>query len=234
MREQVRQYLKTTREPWIALLLLFPVYLLYQVGLALTPGVRNGADMITDLLLMLGRWDPRALWGLGGLMLVGYAVVLARMRQKRRFSAALFGLVALEGAAHGVVMFLVINRLMRMLLLGPAAGGYPLHVDVILSLGAGFHEELVFRALLFGGSVWVASRFLKKTPLVLVLGAALLSSLVFSAVHYVGPLGDRFAVTSFVFRFLAGCYFATVYRVRGLAVAVYTHAIYDIGVFAAG
>jgi len=32
----------------------------------------------------------------------------------------------------------------------------------------------------------------------------------------------------FVFRVLAGCFFGMVYWFRGFAVAVYTHALYDI------
>jgi hypothetical protein len=187
---------------------------------------------VTDALLLLGRWQPAALWGLGAALVVGYGVLLWRMRARRRFSPALFGLVALEGALHGVIMLVLVNRLLSALLLGPADGGYPFHVDVVLSLGAGFHEELVFRVLLFGGSVWLASRFLKRTPIWLVLAAALGSSLIFSAIHYLGPLGDPLRLGSFLFRLLSGCYFVAVYRFRGFAVAVYTHAIYDVGVFA--
>ena len=58
--------------------------------------------------------------------------------------------------------------------------------------------------------------------------AVLLSSFVFSAVHHVGSLGEAFTVSAFTFRFFAGVLFALIYQLRGLAVVVYTHAIYDI------
>jgi membrane protease YdiL (CAAX protease family) len=216
----------------MAALLVFPVYLLYQLGLSITSGIRNGADLFTELLLMLRGWHPEALWGLAGAIVVAYGVALWRMKTKKRFSPALFGLVALEGTAHGVVMFLLVNRVMQAIMMGGRGDDYPFHIDVILSLGAGFHEELVFRVLLFGGMIFLGAKIFKAESIWLVIGAALVSSMIFSAIHYVGPLGDPFTVSSFVFRTLAGCYFAAVYRVRGFAVVVYTHAIYDIGIFA--
>ena len=78
----------------------------------------------------------------------------------------------------------------------------------------------------------IGTKIWKNDSLLLVLSAAFVSSLIFSAVHYIGPLADDFAIGSFVFRFLAGCYFAAIFRLRGFAVAVYAHAIYDIGIFA--
>jgi hypothetical protein len=226
-----REYLSTSRDPLVAALLVFPVYLLYQVGLAITPGIRNGADLVTDLLVRLRAWQPAVLWSVAAAVVVTYAVVLWRLRRRNRFSPTLFGLVALEGAVHGVVMFVLINEVMRALLMG-GGGDYPFLVDVVLSLGAGFHEELVFRVLLLGGLIFLGSRVSKGTSVWLVLGAVVVSSLAFSAVHYIGPLADPFTCGSFVFRFLAGCYFAAIFRLRGFAVTVYTHAIYDIGVFA--
>jgi hypothetical protein len=55
-----------------------------------------------------------------------------------------------------------------------------------------------------------------------------LSSAAFSAVHHLGPLGDPLAVWIFVFRMLAGVLFGLLFWFRGFAVAVYTHAIYDV------
>ena len=51
----------------------------------------------------------------------------------------------------------------------------------------------------------------------------LLSSLAFSAFHYLGPFGDTFTFNSFTFRFLAGVLLGAIYLSRGLAVSVYTH-----------
>jgi membrane protease YdiL (CAAX protease family) len=58
------------------------------------------------------------------------------------------------------------------------------------------------------------------------------TSVIFAAMHYLGPLGDRFTAASFVFRLLLGGVFAVLYRTRGIAVAAWTHALYDILYFA--
>ncbi len=60
------------------------------------------------------------------------------------------------------------------------------------------------------------------------LGAAVVSSLIFSLFHYLGPLGDSFQLSSFVFRFVAGMVLAGIYRWRGFGIAAGTHALYDV------
>jgi membrane protease YdiL (CAAX protease family) len=56
---------------------------------------------------------------------------------------------------------------------------------------------------------------------------ALVSSVAFSAWHYVGDLGDPFELRSFVFRAVCGLVFTAIYSFRGFAPAVWTHTIYD-------
>ena len=105
-------------------------------------------------------------------------------------------------------------------------------------LGAGIYEELLFRLMLLP----LMATLLKgvgiphRTSWVL---AVIGSSLVFAAAHYrvdlwighfhlVTTMGDTFEWPSFVFRFLAGVFFAVVFLARGFGVAAGTHAFYDI------
>ena len=97
--------------------------------------------------------------------------------------------------------------------------------------GAGLHEELVFRAGLFHGGALLLAK-VSRRPRAAWLVAGLVTSVVFAAMHYLGPLGDRFSASSFVFRLLLGAVFALLYRTRGIAVAAWTHALYDILYFA--
>jgi membrane protease YdiL (CAAX protease family) len=101
----------------------------------------------------------------------------------------------------------------------------------MLSLGAGVFEELLFRVLLMGGMVWFCVKVWRCPRSVALLLSGALSSLIFSAFHYVGALGDPFSLESFLFRFWAGACLATVYGVRGFGIAVWTHALYDLTVF---
>ena len=54
------------------------------------------------------------------------------------------------------------------------------------------------------------------------------SSVAFSAVHHIPPYGDPLRLDIFTFRVLAGLFFGALFWLRGLAVAVYTHAFYDV------
>jgi membrane protease YdiL (CAAX protease family) len=105
-----------------------------------------------------------------------------------------------------------------------------------LSLGAGLYEELVFRVVLVGGLFWLFSTFRGKdsgengwksaSPAYLL--AAVTGAAIFSAVHYVGALGDPFTLSSFTFRFLFGLALNGLFLARGFGIAAWTHAIYDV------
>jgi hypothetical protein len=43
-----------------------------------------------------------------------------------------------------------------------------------------------------------------------------------------GPTGDSYSLSSFSFRLVAGIVLSAIFVFRGLGIAVYTHAIYDI------
>ncbi len=97
----------------------------------------------------------------------------------------------------------------------------------MLSLGAGVHEELVFRLLMVGGGTWLLSNVLGlRRPLAIVF-TMLVSSVLFSAAHHIIG-GEPYRTGAFVYRILCGLIFASIFQWRGFAVAVYTHALYDI------
>jgi membrane protease YdiL (CAAX protease family) len=93
--------------------------------------------------------------------------------------------------------------------------------------GAGLYEEVLFRLLLLPLLIWVFRRLGCGNVAAAILGL-LASSLLFSAAHYVGPLGDTFQLYSFTFRALAGMFFAILFVVRGFGIAAGTHAVYDV------
>src|SRR5690606_38509690 len=98
---------------------------------------------------------------------------------------------------------------------GPRAMG--LFEMVVMCAGAGCHEELVFRVVLIAGGALALSKLARLSDTKAAWIAAVGSSVIFSAIHYLGPLGDDFHLVSFTFRFLAGMYLAAVYRFRGFA-----------------
>ncbi|HEV8248189.1 MAG TPA: CPBP family glutamic-type intramembrane protease, partial [Polyangiaceae bacterium] len=148
-----------------------------------------------------------------------------------------FAWVALEAVFYAVAMRFVAAYVVGRLHLD---GGAPSPIirdrlaGVVMSLGAGFYEEIAFRVVLFGlGLKIVRLLFLPASPgksWLVMLGWALAASAVFSGWHYVGDLGDTFDLRSFVFRWVCGMAFSAIYAFRGFAPAVWTHALYDLWV----
>src|SRR5258708_777322 len=107
------------------------------------------------------------------------------------------------------------------------------HVDgqwsemIVLSVGAGIYEELVFRLGAFTLlSILLVDllRFQRLWSLLLmVVGSAIL----FAGYHYQGG-SEAFAWQTFVFRTAAGIYFGVVFFVRGFGITSGAHAAYDI------
>lgn len=233
----LRGYLSRRVDPLTSVFLSVPLYLVYQLGVLLRmdcneigrcSGVRNGADFLTDTALSLtgGSRATVALVALVvGMLLVGVATYA---RRRTQLHPRLFVPVLVESAIYASLVGPLSVGLQRAIGLGARHGASFLD-DVVSSFGAGLHEEFVFRACLLAGAVWLFRR-MGASPLRAFAIALVGSSLLFSLVHHLGPLGEPFSVRAFVFRFFAGAIFGLVFRVRGFAIAAWTHALYDVWV----
>jgi membrane protease YdiL (CAAX protease family) len=74
----------------------------------------------------------------------------------------------------------------------------------------------------------IFSRIFIKRKTAAVAAAAILGSLLFSLIHYVGPSGDHFIFGSFIQRAIGGLYFSVIFVTRGFGVTAASHALYDI------
>jgi len=231
---------------WVELALTLPVFLTYQLGVVFL-NVRNATDVVTARLLELSHGDRLTYLGLTAGLGLGMVVVFAILGRGQALRARQLVQVAVEGAAYAIAMGAATSWVVGKLFAGPRAGAIqdPL-TGLVMSLGAGFYEELAFRVGLFGlGAkvlVWLFARqhvgLVRRAPplrvgaiLVMVLWA-FASAAVFSGMHYVGPLGDPFAVRSFAARAVLGLALTLVYATRGFAAAVWTHSLYDVWVLA--
>jgi hypothetical protein len=220
-----------------SLILVFPLFLIYQVGVLFTLPMLNGADFVTVLLFnSFGLTIKGYLLFLAAVVAL-FALALAMLGRKQHFNARVFLPVLLESTVYALTMGSLIVLLMTKVLgISPnLAAGLPaqgLLARLVMSLGAGVYEETVFRLGLLGGLIVAFEKLARMNRWAAVLGALVLSSAVFSGVHYIPPYGDAFGLGSFTFRVLAGIVFGVLCRARGFAVAVYTHAFYDIFVLA--
>jgi hypothetical protein len=223
-------------DPLTSLVLTTPVFLVYHVGLLLTD-VRNGVDFVSGPLLALAQASLPLYLGLTALIAGGIVLAGWGLRGRGEVHPRALVPVLVESTVWAAVLAVTVGwvtaRVFASTLAPLQAGPPPLGPvgAIVLSAGAGFHEELVFRVGLFAGGAWLLRRLAGLGPTRATLLAAFLSALIFSAVHYVGPYGDPFALPSFTFRALFGLALAGLYRLRGFAIAVYAHALYDVFVF---
>lgn len=206
-----------------SLVLIFPLILIYEIGV-LFAGRVNGADLVTRA--MYSACGSRTTY------VIVYAAIaigfLLWIRQTRRWGTLRFELAApviLEAALYaltlGALVSLIVSRLLGLGLTGGA---------LISAIGAGVHEELVFRLACIGGLVALL-RPLGKPAIVI---AMIASSLLFAAAHHIGAHGEPWTTHAFAFRAVAGAAFAAIFWHRSLAHAVYAHVLYDILVAATG
>jgi membrane protease YdiL (CAAX protease family) len=237
------KYASALRTWTYSALLALPVMVLYEVGVlgvdrALGVPVRNGADaLLRSLASMAG---PLGMLGLPVVvaLVLGFKVWRERATNpvpvKQSYLAFGVGEAVLYAAFFGGV----VGRLTAMVLPGvlthldaaqaTTLSSLPRSAQVILSLGAGFYEEVLFRGLLLGLLRWGLSFFGGFKPFLREGIAVLLGAFLFSAYHYVGASGDPFQVSTFTFRFLSGLVFSGLLVTRGFGITVLTHAFYDV------
>ena len=230
-------YYRDSRSTRYAVLFAAPLLVAYEMSAWLlssptAPGVRNGADVLLKSLFVQfgGRNGVVAFEVL--LTLVGLVLVVRDWRRHpgplrwRVFPLMLVESVVLAAAIGVVLRYATAAVLHVFLLATPSRLGTP--TQLMVSLGAGIYEELLFRVILVGVLSVLAKRVFGWGPRGAGLFAVLSSALVFSAFHYIGAYGDPMQLSSFLFRFLAGLVFSTLYVLRGFGITAWTHAWYDV------
>jgi membrane protease YdiL (CAAX protease family) len=228
-------YLRATRHPWPSLLFVLPLMIAYETGVAVLGGphpetLRNGAD--NWLRVGLTRLGISWVWLPPAVLLALMVVWTWKRRQERpnEIIAVLSGMV-MESVAYAIGLWAVsraLGPLLEHLGVELAAGsGEPAVGQIITYLGAGIYEEALFRLILFSCLVRLL-RLVDVNGLLSVLLAASASSLLFSAAHHIGPYGQPYSNYLFLFRLIAGLYFAVLFQARGFGIAVGAHACYNL------
>lgn len=222
-----------------SLLLVFPLFLVYQLGVLVVPSVYNGADFITAAMLGLLRGQTAYYLLVQGVLLVAFVVTVLILRHKNQFDRKLVWRVFAESSLYAIVMgSLIVFVMLNVLQIDPRLAMAPTAQPVapsemsfvarlLLSIGAGVHEELLFRLVGLTAMVALLHKLLGMRRGLAILAGFLISSVLFSAAHHVVG-GEPWKIGVFVYRTLCGMIFATIFWTRGFAVAVYTHALYDI------
>lgn len=232
-------YWDVSRAPRYSLTFALPLLVLYEVlaiivNQDMVVGLRNGADvMLKSLFVALaGARGPVIFAGL--LIAVAGWLVVRDLRRHPGLRGRVFVTMLAESAVLALVFGIVVGMLTAQLLavlprlaVGPLGDGGFL-TGLMISLGAGLYEELLFRVLLVGALLLVARRGLGMSRVAAGSFAVILGALIFAAFHYVGPYGDPLELGSFLFRTIAGLAFSGLYVTRGFGITAWTHALYDV------
>ncbi|MCD6416632.1 MAG: CPBP family intramembrane metalloprotease [Planctomycetes bacterium] len=225
-------YWTESRSLSLSVVTMLPLVVVYHLGI-----VQTGYQ--ERLLAELWLEGPLHLVGLHAaqiinfLLLVALILVLLRSDLKGSLSRLTIGIVMIaEAALYSLVLYRGGHVLTGLLYERARSVIFTFHFSDYaphcLALGAGVYEEVLFRLLLLGGaSVLLASIFRWDKRLSTVV-ALLFSSLLFAAVHNIGSLGEPFTAYNFLFRTVCGLALGVIYLGRGLGVAAWTHAIYNM------
>jgi len=238
-------YWHASRAPRYSLLFALPLLLLYEaLAAALATdagGVRNGADvLLRELALAVA--GTRGAQIVGAIVIAGCLALVVRDLRAHRggLRGAVFAGMLAESAALALLVGAVVSVVTAQILgslgaLGSAgtlaigrAAGFDWWTRLMVSLGAGLYEELLFRVVLVSALAGGARALLGWRPAAAGAMAVVVSALVFSAFHYIGPYGDPLELQSFLFRAVAGLFFSGLYVLRGFGITAWTHALYDV------
>jgi len=106
--------------------------------------------------------------------------------------------------------------------------------EIVTGMGAGIYEELVFRLILICLLMLVFQDLLRFDHINSVILAVLISAALFSAHHHIDFISgqanpnDPFSMGKFLFRTVAGVYFAGLFAIRGFGITAGTHIFYNI------
>jgi hypothetical protein len=223
-------YWSQSRRPLASLLFAGPLLLIYEAGLiCLGPEApQNGADVwLRQSLTFLGFRAYFLLPVLTVGVLLGWHHVL---RQPWHVSRIVF--LGMFGECLSLATILWFSWKLYLVVWQAVAPSLALNIGgivgtIICFLGAGIYEELLFRVILLNFAIGLLA-WMDAGPKASVIGGIVLTSLLFSGAHYVGRAGEVFVWQTFLFRFLAGAYFAVLFRYRGFGIAAGTHAFYDV------
>src|SRR5712691_2156293 len=189
-------YWRASRAPRYSLLFALPLLVFYQVLATVIPAgpsgaLRNGADVLLQGLFvaLAGSQGPLLFM----ICLVGFGLWLVWKDMRAHsselaapFFAVMLGESAALALAFGVVVGGITSRLLGPVapLAIPGAESLDWWTKLMLSLGAGLYEELLFRVALVAFLAYLGHYVFGWRPWVAGTAATVVGALLFSAFHY--------------------------------------------------
>lgn len=223
-----RGYFRLSRTWPGSLVIIVPLLLVYEVGVLVQQrGAAAAAGIVKGPLAFLG---PRGMLAFNLVVVGAFIVAATHLPGHRRVRIWPFPLMVVEALLYAVLMAPFIHLVLsgRIAL---EAMRLPDHVSaaaVIVSAGAGVYEELLFRGVLLGVLYLVFLRVFGLHDMLAGTLAIVAAAAVFSAWHFLGPQADPVSAGRFSYRLIAGLLLSVIFLLRGMGIACYAHAIYNM------
>ena len=206
--------------------LVVPLLLAYDLGVLLSSTI-NGADFITRGMLALCGHQRLPYLVMHASIAIVFLMWLYRSGRQRTWSIDVALPMIVEAAVYALTLGAAVSLVVHNVLGLGVRATHGVIQAVVAALGAGVHEELVFRLGLFAGGAALL-RHLGASPRLAWICALIISSLAFAAAHHLGIYGEAWSLDVVAFRTLAGIAFAAIFWYRSFAHAVYAHVLYDL------
>ena len=223
----IKDYFRKSSSPLYSFIITLPIFLTYELGIFWMRNIefnyiQNGADVLIEQAILTLGFDVIYVSSIIFL----FVLLIIIYYQKHHFhslsiSRPYLGVMFLESIVYASILFFLMGNIYLM-----DVSANDLYCNIILSLGAGIYEELIFRVLLiyvFYQSIKFLFRLSKFSTNFY---AVILSAILFSSFHFIGP--ESFNQEAFAVRFIAGIFLAFLYVQRGFGITAITHSFYDI------
>jgi len=145
---------------WVDLGLTLPIFLVYHVAVVFLD-VKNATDIVTEVLLRWSGGDRATYVAATGALGIFFVGVFGLLGRGEVFRAYKFVQIAIEGMVYSLLMRGFASYVVERVFAGRVEE-QSRWVGFIMSMGAGFYEELAFRVVLFGFGAKVLSWLLAR------------------------------------------------------------------------
>ena len=226
----IQDYLKKSKSSFYSFVITLPIFLVYELGIFLMRDtefsyIKNGADVLIEEAISTLGFD--IFYISSSLFLLVFFIVA--YYQKRNYDSfkiykSYLFLMLFESLIYASLLLFFLGS-MGLYLMDISVEN--VQFNLILSLGAGIYEELIFRVF----SLFIFYRLVKfifksMNHFSAQFFALFLSSILFSLFHFIGA--ESFTQDAFTIRFIAGILLGLLYINRGFGITAITHSFYDI------
>lgn len=235
MTNSVKTYFSDSKNLLYSFLFSLPLFLAYEILILIS---QPNAEHIVRI--SVDSWFKSLFSALGVnavsisllvVALLGFFILYKEREQLRTLRFKYFPYMIGESLVYAILVAFISKTLVSLLLNMGVSDPIEALTGLqkfALSLGAGLYEELFFRVILVSLLILLFNKFFNNVKWASITTAVILSAMLFSAMHYMGSMGDLFTFSSFLYRFIFGLILNGIYVWRGFGVTAWTHALYDV------